>query len=99
MSDETPDEPTGGTWTESVNDFEAEATWLTGVDRPQLVALRAIAAALDNGTFQAALISQFTLIHRDLVKRRPDGRREVDDLDAAVDAMEHNPGAFWKPTA
>lgn len=59
------------TWVESVDAFEAEATWLTGVDRPQLMALRAIAEALDDGTFQAALISQFTLVHRGLLARQP----------------------------
>lgn len=62
------------TWLASVQAFEAEAKdWLTDADAPQLMALRALAKALDSGTFQAALISQFTLVHRGLLARRPGG--------------------------
>lgn len=72
MTAEQSDAATGQSWIASVDAFEAEAHWLTGVDKPQLTALRAIAKALDDGSFQAALISQFTLIHRSLLARRPD---------------------------
>lgn len=64
-----------GTWLGSVREFEAEASeWLTPADRPQLKALYALARQLDAGSFQAALISQFTLIHRALLARRPGGK-------------------------
>ena len=59
-------------WRDSVTAFEREAaSWLTPADAPQLMALLAIAAELDGGSFQAALISQFTLVHRGLLARRP----------------------------
>lgn len=64
--------PPDASWSTSVELFQAEASsWLTAADAPQLMALRTIAAQLDAGTFQAALISQFTLIHRALLNRRP----------------------------
>ncbi|UGS26598.1 hypothetical protein K8F61_18610 [Microbacterium resistens] len=60
------------TWIEAVEAFQADAAaWLTPADAPQLMALRSIAKELDGGKFQAALISQFTLIHRALLSRRP----------------------------
>lgn len=64
--------PADSTWQGAVQLFQTEAAgWLTPADAPQLMALRSIARQLDNGTFQAALISQFTLIHRALLARRP----------------------------
>lgn len=64
--------PATSTWMESVELFEADAApWLTPADGPQLMALRSIAKQLDGGSFQAALISQFTLVHRALLARRP----------------------------
>lgn len=71
MTDETPDIASEGTWREAVAAFEADSPWLTGADKPQLKALYSIADALDKGTFQAALISQFTLVHRGLMSRNP----------------------------
>lgn len=71
MSAETSETTEPGRWVQSVDRFEAEATWLAGVDQPQLIALRSIAEELDGGKFQAALISQFTLIHRALLARKP----------------------------
>ncbi|AYD86248.1 hypothetical protein JTF60_gp01 [Microbacterium phage Efeko] len=66
--------PPAATWAESVELFMAEgAAWLSAADAPQLMALRSIAQQLDSGKFQAALISQFTLIHRALLGRRPGG--------------------------
>lgn len=71
--------PAGASWAESVELFEAEAAdWLTPADAPQLMALRSIAKQLDSGKFQAALISQFTLIHRALLGRRPGGNPTPD---------------------
>lgn len=98
MSDDATEQAAAGTWVAAVDAFEADATWLSGVDQPQLTALRAIAEALDAGSFQAALISQFTLIHRGLLARQPDsGREKVDETEQIIDMMENNPGAFWKP--
>lgn len=88
------------TWTQSVRDFEAEADWLTAADRPQIKALYSIARELDGGSFQAALISQFTLVHRALLQRRPGGsggssvpKTEGQQI---LDMFEQNPGAVWR---
>lgn len=109
-TDETAEESAGGeagdteigTWTQTVRDFEGEADWLTAADRPQVKALYSIAKELDGGTFQAALISQFTLVHRALLQRRPGGggpggggsgapRSEGQQI---LDMFESNPGVW-----
>lgn len=64
-------------WVQSLDQFVANADYLTESDLPQLKALYAIARQLDGGKFQAALISQFTLTQRNLTAKRgatePDG--------------------------
>lgn len=76
--------PADSTWIGAVELFQTEASaWLTPADAPQLMALRTIAQQLDAGTFQAALISQFTLIHRALLNRRPGEPAPAPDPDAA----------------
>lgn len=70
------------TWREVVRAFEADAVaWLTPTDGPQVKALYAIAEQLDRGKIQAALVSQFTLVHRNLLSRgqKPGGGAESDD--------------------
>lgn len=97
MTAETSETPEPGRWVQSVDDFEAEASWLSGVDRPQLIALRSIAEALDAGSFQAALISQFTLIHRGLIARKPGEKSGGSGGVAAYDtAMDFG---VWKADA
>jgi hypothetical protein len=88
-----------GTWTESVREFEAEADWLTAADNPQVKALYAIAKELDGGSFQAALISQFTLVHRALLQRRPGGgssssSSKMTEGQQILDMFENNPGVW-----
>lgn len=80
QTDENATETRGFTgdqsWTAIVQEFEGAATWLTATDGPQLKALYAIANILDGeGVPQAAMISQFTLVHRGLLARgaRPTG--------------------------
>lgn len=87
------------TWTDSVTEFVAAADWLTPADRPQVKALYSIAGELDGGTFQAALISQFTLIHRALLARRPGGSgaggsRALTDDEQILDMFKSNPGVW-----
>lgn len=85
---ETFELPANLSWSRSVELFETEArSWLSAGDAPQLMALRSIAAQLDAGTFQAALISQFTLIHRALLNRRP-GEPAAGGDDAAAARRE-----------
>lgn len=106
-ADEAPEDSTNddagetetGTWTQSVRDFEAEADWLTAADRPQIKALYSIAAELDGGSFQAALISQFTLVHRALLQRRPGGGAggktpAVSEEQHILAMFESNPGVW-----
>ena len=94
------------TWLGAVELFQAEAAaWLTPADAPQLMALRSIAQQLDNGKFQAALISQFTLIHRALRDKgdpeRAAGKSKPkpDDDEAILDMFRSNPGALWRGDA
>ncbi|AYD84497.1 hypothetical protein SEA_PUFFYCAT_1 [Microbacterium phage PuffyCat] len=83
------------TWIEAVELFQREgAEWLTAADAPQLMALRSIAKQLDGGTFQAALISQFTLIHRALLNRRPGEPQPPADPAGAARAAAMGPSLF-----
>lgn len=91
------------TWIEAVELFQADAgPWLTAADAPQLMALRSIAKQLDNGKFQAALISQFTLIHRTLrdkgdPERTTKGKTsDTSEEGAILDMFKNNPGALWR---
>lgn len=59
-------------WTSTVERFIDDSDWLTDKHLPQLKALYAIAKSLDQGKFQAALISQFTLTQRTLLGKGPD---------------------------
>jgi len=110
MSDSTENTPEPfqldpkSTWLQAVELFQVEAAaWLTAADAPQLMALRAIAAQLDGGKFQAALISQFTLIHRTLRDkgdperaRKPSSGPVGGDDAAILDMFRENPGALWR---
>lgn len=92
-------------WMDTVRLFEAGASsWLTPADAPQLQALRSIAKQLDSGKFQAALISQFTLVHRALrdkdparAKSKPAGSDETPREPDLLDMLNSNPGVFWRP--
>ncbi|AVR56151.1 hypothetical protein PBI_NABY_1 [Microbacterium phage Naby] len=76
--------PANSSWLDAVELFQTEAAaWLSAGDAPQLMALRSIARELDTGKFQAALISQFTLIHRALLNRRPGEPQQPVDPDAS----------------
>jgi hypothetical protein len=94
MSDTTTEQPDpfqldpDASWMDAVELFQREAAaWLTPADAPQLMALRSIAKQLDGGKFQAALIAQFTLIHRTLrdkgdPERAKGGKPPLSDDDA-----------------
>lgn len=59
------------TFTESVAQFETTSTWLSTEDQPALVTLYAIATELDRGPMVPALVAQFGLTYRNLLKRAP----------------------------
>lgn len=73
------------TFAETVEEFEAVATWLTDGDQPALTMLYNIADELDR-KFTAALVAQFGLVYRDLRKREDGGG--TDPADEVAEAMK-----------
>lgn len=69
------------THTEAVDAFLASADWLTVEDLPAVTALKTIAMELDTGPFQAAIMSQYGLHYRALLKRRPPDAPQGDELE------------------
>lgn len=72
------------TFTKSVADFlEAAEAWLLPEDYPATVSLQHMAAGLDK-EMTPALLSQFGLAYRSLLKKKPadngDGGDELDDI-------------------
>lgn len=57
------------TFSEAVEDFLQTAHWLTDADKPAIVSLQQVAAELDRGGVKAALVQQYGLAHRHLMKR------------------------------
>lgn len=55
----------------SVSKFRKASPWLGAEDAPALAVLDKLAEAIDGGRVEAALISQFGLTYRSLVKRAP----------------------------
>jgi hypothetical protein len=55
---------------EAVQQFVENETWLNAAHAPSVVALRAVAVELDREV-TAALIAQFGMLHRSLLKERP----------------------------
>lgn len=77
------------TFQDSVNAFEKDATWLGDADLPAVVTLRKVAAALDGGDMSPAMLSQFGLTYRSLLKRAPsDAAENLDPLEAALQGAE-----------
>jgi hypothetical protein len=57
-------------FSESVEAFVAEAYWLDASQAPSVVALQALAIELDREV-TAALVAQFGVLHRSLLKSKP----------------------------
>lgn len=75
------------TFGSAVTAFEKDATWLGAADQPALVALRKMAAALDGDDLSPAMLAQFGLCYRNLLKRAPaDAPAPVDPVEAALQA-------------
>jgi hypothetical protein len=55
---------------EAVQQFVENETWLNAAHAPSVVALQAVAVELDREV-TAALIAQFGMLHRSLLKERP----------------------------
>lgn len=64
----------------AVKGFLSSADWLTDEDLPAIMVLRAVAAELDaGGKLSPALVAQFGLTHRALLKRKPTAAPEDND--------------------
>jgi hypothetical protein len=64
---------------EAVQEFLATADWLTASHAPSVAALSAVAQELDREV-TAALIAQFGVLHRSLLKERPSVQTVSDPL-------------------
>ncbi len=64
---------------EAVQQFVANETWLSAAHAPSVVALQAVAIELDREV-TAALIAQFGMLHRSLLKERPSVQTDIDPL-------------------
>ena len=69
------------TFTESVQEFVAASPWLTSSDAPAVVTLQRLADELDNGALVPALVAQFGLTFRNLLKRAPVEGGPADELE------------------
>lgn len=69
---------------DAVRQFEDASPWLGPEHQPAVVSLRAMAAELDKGNMQPALLGQYGLAFRALSKERPTGQ-PVDPLAAALE--------------
>ena len=65
---------------EAVKQFIENETWLNAAHAPSVVALQAVAEELDREV-TAALIAQFGMLHRSLLKERPSTKVDVDPLE------------------
>lgn len=63
----------------AVNDFLETADWLSASHAPSVAALKALAIELDKEV-TAALVAQFGVLHRSLLKERPKVETEHDPL-------------------
>lgn len=73
------------TFRDAVKAFENDAAWLGAADLPALVTLRKVAAALDDGDLSPAMLAQFGLCYRSLLKRAPvESTGPVDPLEQAL---------------
>lgn len=72
---------TDTSFTQAVAEFVAASPWLGPQDAPALVSLRAMATRLDNGGMTPALLSQYGLAYRSLLKRAPSEAPAQDEFE------------------
>lgn len=72
------------TYSASVDEFLKASPWLGPMDAPAVAALQNLAAQLDEDPIPA-MVAQFGLTYRNLLKRAPGAEAEVDPIDALVD--------------
>lgn len=66
------------TFENAVKTFLDKASWLTDLDQPMVIALKAAAKELDQGV-QASLLNQYRQAYLALVESRPTGGMSDDD--------------------
>jgi len=72
--------PRPATFVETVKSFLETADWLNDSHGPSVKALEALAAELDREV-TAALIAQFGLLHRSLLKERPQDNAPINPFE------------------
>lgn len=58
-------------FTDAVDEFVSASPWLGAAEAPAVATLRSLARRLDGGDDSPALVGQFGLTHRALLKRAP----------------------------
>ncbi len=74
-----------GRFTEAVDKFLENAPWLGSEHLPSIVTLQAIAEQLDRGKVTPAMLSQFGLTHRALLKANPEAAEAGDEVDKLIE--------------
>lgn len=73
-------------YTGAVNAFIEASPWLGDEDLPAIIALQSLAHELDTAPVQAAMVGQFGLTYRALLKRQPAVTEDEDELTKAMRA-------------
>lgn len=68
-------------FTDSLKEFLSAAAWIGPLDAPAVASLRAMAYELDSGGMTPALLSQFGLAYRSLLKRAPKDAPPEDEFE------------------
>lgn len=70
-------------FSEAVDTFLRTADWLDDSHAPSVVALQAVARELD-AEVTGALVAQFGLLHRSLLKAKPETVTQLDPMEALL---------------
>lgn len=79
------DKRTKPSFTAATDEFIAASDWITPQHAPAIVALQLIAAQLDQ-ELTAALVAQYGVTFRALLKEKPTATADDDPLEAALQA-------------
>ena len=68
-----------GPFEKAAQDFIDNSKWLTTEHQPGIVTMLVAARYLDKGGIQAAMLGQYNMAYRDLLKRAPVADKAPDD--------------------
>lgn len=74
-----------GRFTQAVEKFLGNAPYLSDEHLPSIVSLQAIAEELDSGKVTPAMLAQFGLTHRALLKANPETAAHDDEVDQIIE--------------